>query len=85
MSLFHVPSAVAPLPGEVKTFVPVWLQLFVDLTGLLNQGYPAAENLANGVAVARSVTIPVAKLTLGGANGSLTFTNGILTSAVNPT
>lgn len=29
--------------------------------------------------------VPVAKLTGGGTNGSLTFTNGILTSKVDPT
>lgn len=85
MSLFHVPSGVPPLLGEVKRFVPAWLQLFIDLINLLDQGYPPSANNAQGQAVAQSVTISIAKLTLGGANGQLTFTNGILTSAVAPT
>ena len=32
-----------------------------------------------------TVTVPVAKLTGGGSNGSLTYKNGILTAAVPPT
>lgn len=32
-----------------------------------------------------SVTVSLAKLTGGGANGSLTFVNGILTAKVDPT
>lgn len=32
-----------------------------------------------------SVTVPLAKLTVGGANGSLTFVSGILTARTNPT
>lgn len=32
-----------------------------------------------------SVTVTLAKTTAGGTNGSLTFTNGILTSKVDPT
>jgi hypothetical protein len=39
------------------------------------------SGLSNGI----SVTIPVASLTVGGTQGSLVFTNGILTSSVNPT
>lgn len=32
-----------------------------------------------------SATVPLAKLTGGGANGSLTFLNGLLTARVDPT
>jgi hypothetical protein len=39
---------------------------------------------ANGVA-GITATVPLAKLTTGGANGSLTITNGIITARVNPT
>jgi len=85
MDLFHVPSAVPPLPGEHKTFVLVWLQLFTNLASLLNQGYPPAVNNSRGQLAAQSVVVPVAKLTGGGANGSLTFTNGILTAVQDPT
>lgn len=49
-----------------------------------------ASNLASGtVANARlgglSITITTAKLTVGGTNGSMTFTNGLLTSQVAAT
>jgi hypothetical protein len=44
---------------------------------LVALGLPAAVGL--------SVTIPLAKLTLLGTAGSLTFTNGVLTAAVAPT
>jgi hypothetical protein len=48
-------------------------------------GQPLAQtqaNLANdlGSALAGTVTIVTAKLTSGGANGSMVFTNGILTA-----
>lgn len=36
-------------------------------------------------AISGTRTVSLAKLTVGGANGSLTFTNGILTSATDPT
>lgn len=32
-----------------------------------------------------TTTVPLAKLTGGGSNGSLTFVNGILTAKVDPT
>ena len=32
-----------------------------------------------------SVTVPIPKLTEGGAAGSMTFTNGLLTARTNPT
>lgn len=84
MPLFHVPSSV-PIVNERKTLSPVWLQLHTNMAALLNQGYPAPQNNVNGQLVPTSATIPLVKLTPGGAAGSLTFTNGILTQAVNPT
>ena len=41
--------------------------------------------LSNFTASGLSVRVPVAKLTPSGRQGSLTFTNGLLTEAVNPT
>lgn len=83
MALFHLPSLISVTNKEKLT--PPWVQLFTNLFNLLNQGYPPSLNNAHGQAVAQSVTIPIAKLTGGGTNGSLTFTNGILTNRVNPT
>jgi hypothetical protein len=67
-----------------KLTVP-YVQLFTNLFNLLNLGYPPPKNNIQGQAVPQVITVPVAKLTGGGANGSLTFTNGILTAAVAPT
>lgn len=84
MSLFHVPTVVSAV-DEQRQFHPVWKQLFNDIAGLLNRGVPAATNSATGVSQPQSVVIHLAKLTGGGANGSLTFTNGILTAYQAPT
>jgi hypothetical protein len=81
MSLFHVPNQV-PITSESHKVSVIWGQLFTNMANLLNLGYPqpAAES-----STPQSVTVPVAKLTSGGVNGALTFTNGILTSVVDPT
>jgi hypothetical protein len=84
MPLFHVPSMVDVVTDQKKTSVP-WLQLWTNLFNLLNQGYPSSVNNLNGQAMPQSTTISIVKLTVGGTNGSLTFTNGILTGATPPT
>jgi hypothetical protein len=84
VNLFHIPSMVDLVNDQDKITNP-WMQLLTNLVNLLNRGYPAAVNSSQGIAVPQSVTIPLVKLTGGGANGSLTFTNGILTAAVAPT
>ena len=43
--------------------------------------YATVQNLSIGI----SATITTAKLTTGGANGSMTFTNGILTAQTQAT
>jgi hypothetical protein len=48
-----------------------YLRFFFDLTSMLQTGV--------------TVTVPLAKLTGGGADGSLTFVNGLLTAATAPT
>ncbi len=52
-------------------FTQVWSGWFRSLYNVLHPGI--------------SVTVPVAKLTTTGTNGSLTYVNGILTVAVPPT
>jgi hypothetical protein len=81
MSLFNVPNQVAITSESYKVSV-IWGQLFTNITNLLNLGYP--QPAANS-STPQSVTIPIGKLTTGGMNGSLTFTNGLLTSAAIPT
>jgi len=53
--------------------------LYSDLTGRPTLGTMAAQNI--GI----SATITTAKLTVGGATGSMTFTNGILTAHTQAT
>lgn len=69
MTVQPPPARSAPvLEGEV--FQQVWSGWFRRLVQTLN------GNLSAGF----SGTITTAKLTPGGADGSMTFTNGILTS-----
>jgi hypothetical protein len=41
--------------------------------------------LGKGIGTSTPVTVTLAKLTTGGANGSLTLTNGVITAYVAPT
>lgn len=47
--------------------------------------FEEVARLANFAQPGISTTVTLAKLTGGGANGSLTFVNGILTAATAPT
>jgi hypothetical protein len=80
MALFHLPSLIPAVDAKTQKLSVPFVQLFTNLFGLLNQGFPPAINNANGQAMPQSRTIVTAKLTVGGANGSMTFTNGILTA-----
>jgi hypothetical protein len=84
MPLFHLPTLVKPVKEDGNFSTP-HIQLFTNLFNLLNQGYPPAKNNANGQSQPQSVTITTAKLTVGGANGSMVFTNGILTGSTPAT
>jgi hypothetical protein len=66
----HVPSSVAMVTPERIVQLP-WLQFFIDIASLFT--------------AVKTVVVPIGKLTGGGTNGSLTFTNGLLTSYVDPT
>jgi hypothetical protein len=84
MTLLHVPSLI-PVTDPSGRHTAPWLQLWTNLTSLVNKGYPPAALNAAGQSVPQVTTIATAKLTPGGANGSLTFTNGILTGQVAAT
>jgi hypothetical protein len=83
MALFHLPS-LTKVTNQDKLTVP-WVQLFTNILNLLNQGYPPSKNNIQGQAMPQSITIITAKLTTGGTEGSMTFTNGILTAEVPAT
>jgi hypothetical protein len=71
MSLFPNPPGQGLTAVEQKKFcfTIVWSQWFTNLLNTLNGVFSAAQ----------TVTITTAKLTSGGTEGSMTFTNGILT------
>jgi len=77
MALFPDPPTFAEVSIKDSTgqeiFNPLWLNWFLELAQTISglQGVTA--------------TITIAKLTPSGSNGSLTFTNGILTSYVGAT
>ena len=81
--MFHLPS-FAKITNQDR-LTPAWIQLFTNLFNLLNKGVPLGLNNDQGQNVPQSVVVPLAKLTGGGTNGSLTFTSGILTAYVVPT
>jgi hypothetical protein len=83
MALFHLPSLIK-ITNQDKLTVP-WVQLFTNILNLLNKGYPPSKNNIQGQAMPQSITIVTAKLTTGGTEGSMTFTNGILTAEVPAT
>lgn len=63
-----------------------------DVGAIVRKGDLTASGYVNAVtgfkangATGFTGTVPLAKLTTGGTNGSLTFTSGILTGRVNPT
>lgn len=77
-SLSGPPGRTALTDKTTGQITPIWLQWLQGLIDTMNfSGLPSnrAANLPGVTAV-----IVTAKLTLAGANGSMTFTNGILTA-----
>lgn len=58
---------------------------YTSITGLSTVAHTGAYSDLSGLPTGLSVTITTAKLTALGANGSMTFTNGILTSQTQAT
>lgn len=58
---------------------------YTDISGLATVAHTGAYSDLTGTPTGVSATITTAKLTPGGANGSMTFTNGILTSQTQAT
>ena len=58
---------------------------YTSITGLSTVAHTGAYSDLSGLPIGLSVTITTAKLTALGANGSMTFTNGILTSQTQAT
>ena len=58
---------------------------YADISGLATVAHTGAYSDLSGTPTGLSVTITTAKLTTLGTNGSMTFTNGILTSQTQAT
>lgn len=81
---FQPPSNAAPVTTQGSTSLsPYWFNWFLQLWQLLNFSGLIANQAANKPGI--TVVITTAKLTGGGANGSMTFTNGILTAQTQAT
>ena len=68
-----------------------WLSSYDDATGFFTQSQPDFTDLSGQADITQmpasgiSGTVPLAKITGLGADGSLTFVNGIITAFVSPT
>lgn len=69
--------------GDVNISARLPILLAADPTVAL--GASTKQYVDNKFTSGFTGTVPLAKLTTGGANGSLTYANGILTAAVDPT
>ena len=74
---FVSPPQPSPMVDGVRKITPFWFAWFVPIVQFLNQLVPIYNN---GLSKGLSVTITTAKLTSGGAEGSMTFVNGVLTA-----
>ncbi len=78
------PDLITPIEGYKDEFNLLQQQQ----TRLIFEDLAAATMVAlnvPGALLGTVITVPIPKITSGGANGSLTFTDGILTAKVNPT
>lgn len=86
-----VPVMLPPFPLNIAATPSNWVNSYTASTGTFTKTQPNFTDVAGQIATAQlpasglSVTITTAKLTVGGANGSMTFTNGILTAQVQAT
>lgn len=64
-----------------------WSAWFRRLYNVFNQNVStltSIQSLTSPLSSGQTVTVTLAPLTQSGSNGSLTFTNGVLTNHVNP-
>lgn len=77
------PDKVPDLVDAERKVSPFWFNWFLKLWTVLNFSGLASNQSAGLPGL--STTIVTAKLTVVGANGSMTFTNGILTASTPAT
>jgi len=71
VSTFNQPPTSLPLGLTAGEPPREWIDWFTELASALDGGFTG--------------TVPLAKITGGGTDGSLTFRGGLLTSVVQPT
>ena len=79
------------LPANEPAVSNQWINSYDASTGLFTRAQPAFSNISSQLSTGQlppsgfSGTVPLAKITVGGTDGSLTATNGLITAVVNPT
>lgn len=79
---------ITAINTEVATLTAEQVSLAENITTLSAEQATQAADIATiqaELAAGLSVTVTTAKLTTGGADGSMTFTNGLLTAQVQAT
>lgn len=84
-------SDVLVLAQTFNAVAHEWLNSYSATTGIFTATQPAFTDISGNLATSQlptaglTTTITTAKLTSGGANGSMTFTNGLLTASTPAT
>lgn len=79
------------LPSDAPATASKWINSFTAATGVFTESQPGFSDISGQIATSQlptagiTATITTAALTSGGTQGSMTFTNGILTAQVQAT
>lgn len=90
VSYSEVSGAPTP-PQNMPSSPSEWVNSYDSATGIFAKSQPAFSDISGKIstiqlpAAGGSGTVTLAALTVGGTQGSVTFTNGILTAFVDPT
>lgn len=80
------PVNTTVIPGNAPAVSSEWINSYDSSSGVFGQSQPAFSDISGQITTAQlpstglSVTIVTAALTVGGTQGSQTFTDGILTA-----
>ena len=78
-------------PANTPAVSHQWINAYIAATGVFTQAQPAFSDISGNLTTSQlptagvSAIITTAKLTVGGTQGSQTFTNGVLTAQVQAT
>lgn len=77
------PEKITPITADGQKVSDFWFRWFLSVYQVLSFSGLASNQASNLPGI--NAVITTAKLTGGGANGSMTFTNGILTAQTQAT